>query len=309
MNWKIKAVAQRVLAALPPRFGSSLYYALQKTFGTVCSRGIDAFLDGKRIIDCIYRQGQSLDNKTCLEVGTGVSLQVPIALWLCGASQVTTVDVTHLLAEELVLADLDVIRNEQVAILDQFHEYRTIPGFTDRFHQLLEAEPSLDRLLNMIHTRYIAPANAACLDVPSETIDYHLSRVVFEHVPPEGIKAILREGKRVLKKGGLGIHGIDFSDHFSHFDRSISSINFLQFNDRQWARFSRGRFSYHNRLRVDDIAATLVECGMEIVSTNVDVDQDALRQLRGGFKVDGAFQCYSHEALATKVAWIVAKAV
>jgi hypothetical protein len=30
------------------------------------------------------------------------------------------------------------------------------------------------------------------------------------------------------------VHNIDFTDHFSHSDPSISSVNFLQFSESQW---------------------------------------------------------------------------
>ncbi|MFM6005613.1 MAG: methyltransferase domain-containing protein, partial [Sphaerospermopsis kisseleviana] len=93
-------------------------------------------------------------------------------------------------------------------------------------------------LLQFINVDYIAPGDASELSIPSNSIDFHTSYTVFEHIPPDIIKAIIKEGKRVLKSNGLFVHKIDYSDHFSHSDKSISAINFLQFSDSEWNRIA-----------------------------------------------------------------------
>ena len=65
-------------------------------------------------------------------------------------------------------------------------------------------------------------------------MDYHISTTVFEHIPRADIARILKEAKRILKKGGVAIHFIDLSDHFQHQDKSITRINFLRYSDEEW---------------------------------------------------------------------------
>ena len=48
---------------------------------------------------------------------------------------------------------------------------------------------------------------------------------------------------------------VDYSDHFSHSDQTISSINFLRYSDDEWQRYAGNRYMYMNRLRHDDVLA------------------------------------------------------
>ena len=48
------------------------------------------------------------------------------------------------------------------------------------------------------------------------------------------------------------INYIDYGDHFSHTDDSISSLNFLQYSTNEWSRYGDSKFIYMNRLRHDD---------------------------------------------------------
>jgi hypothetical protein len=67
-----------------------------------------------------------------------------------------------------------------------------------------------------------------------------------------GTEKIINEGNRILSEEGLFVHLIDCSDHFSHNDKSISRINFLQYNVTQWNKLAGNRYVYVNRLRHDD---------------------------------------------------------
>lgn len=72
---------------------------------------------------------------------------------------------------------------------------------------------------------YLAPADAANIDLPDKSVDCHISTTVFEHIPREDIKRVLKEAKRILKKDGVAIHFIDLSEHFQYKDKSITAIN------------------------------------------------------------------------------------
>jgi len=77
----------------------------------------------------------------------------------------------------------------------------------------------------------LSPGDAAETHFPDQCIDYHTSYAVFKHILKIVLKKILEEGNRIIKKHGFFVHNIDYSDHFSHSDKSISAINFLQYSD------------------------------------------------------------------------------
>lgn len=306
MNWKRKALYQNLVALLPAKLSYAVYYFIQRKFGDL--RTLDpkpSLLTGRKILDHIHRQGQTVQSKSFLEVGTGRRLNVPIALWLCGASRVITVDLNPYLKAELVREDVSYIKRHQSEIRGLFGKYAEEPVFQEQFQKLVRANDDFDSLLEMMHIQYVAPADATRLDLPSQSVDYHFSNVVLQYVPLDALKGLLREGKRLLRKDGLSIHFIDCSDNFMHSDEAISSINFLQFSERQWTKYAGNRYVWHNRLRVDDYPNLFAEAGLRIASINTHVDQRALEALRAGFPLDQRFKGHNAESIATDLAWIV----
>jgi hypothetical protein len=64
-----------------------------------------------------------------------------------------------------------------------------------------------------------------------------------------------------VRAGGLFVHFIDHSDHFSHSDATISPINFLKHCESDWQGYAGNRYMYMNRLRHDDMIELIRESG------------------------------------------------
>ncbi|MGR3302934.1 MAG: hypothetical protein ACUZ8I_10590 [Candidatus Scalindua sp.] len=71
-------------------------------------------------MDLIREQNQVMESKTFLEVGTGRRMNLPIALWLGGASKIITVDLNPYLKAELIFRDLAYMRNNQQKVKKLF---------------------------------------------------------------------------------------------------------------------------------------------------------------------------------------------
>jgi ubiquinone/menaquinone biosynthesis C-methylase UbiE len=145
--------------------------------------------------------------------------------------------------------------------------------------------------------RYIAPGDASNTGLSSESIDYHISNTVLEHIDRENIQKIMAEAKRVMKSDGLAIHFIDLSDHFQHQDSQINKINFLKYTEKEWLKIAGNNFAYCNRLR----SSAYLELfdGFEILKINREVDSESLQQLSSGiFAVDAEFKNMDGEDLA-----------
>lgn len=137
-----------------------------------------------------------------------------------------------------------------------------------------------------------------------------LQNAVFEHIPPAVLTGILNEGNRILHPEGLFFNRIDYTDHFSYSDKTISPINFLQYSDAEWEKYAGNRFMYMNRLRHDDFIALFESAGHAILATGPDVHEQSLALLRsGGVVVDERFGDKSEGILSIIGSWIFSRRV
>lgn len=302
MNWRIKALVQNTVALLPPRLANAAYYLLQRTLGSLRRpEPTSRIVAGVAMLSRLDRLGREADGAVFFELGTGHQLNLPIALWLGGASAVVTVDLNRYLKPALVRGDLQQIAAQHAQIRELFESHQ-VRLREDRLHELcrLAAGPaSFEQILVKLAIDYRAPCDARSLPLEPGRIDYFVSYNVLEHIPEQTIREILRDARRVLRPEGLMIHDIDLSDHFSHYDRSLSPINFLRFDERQWQRWAGNPFMYMNRLRADDFDALFAEEGLGTVLAERIQAPAAATALKEGLVVDRRFAGKSLETLTT----------
>jgi SAM-dependent methyltransferase len=308
MNWKLKAQLQNLIGILPEKLSYTYYYWLQRNFGSLRDTKLSPVSRLKAGIETckkIEQLGASPVDSVFLEISTGRRINAPLAFWLLGAKQIFTIDLNPYLKEELVKADLNYIVNNKNEIENLFEDkihYVRLDALID----FVESNQyTLKDLLAFLKISYVAPGDAQSLDINSQSIDFHTSYTVLEHIPPETIKAIIREGKRILKSDGLFVHKIDYTDHFSHSDKSISSINFLQFSDKEWQKVAGNRFMYMNRLRHDDLLEIFSDSQAEILLEENAWD-DSLLKILESIGLDQVYAHKSKEVLKITSSWIVA---
>ena len=159
----------------------------------------------------------------------------------------------------------------------------------------------------------MAPSDAAKTGLPDESVDYHVSNAVFEHIPLNILKDILKEGNRIVKKGGLFIHNIDYSDHFAYDDKNITAINFLRYSDEEWAKTAGNKHAYVNRLRHDDFISLFESAGHEFLQVETQKeDQQRVKELleQGNVQLNERFKLKTNEILSiTSGSFVSAKKV
>ena len=96
-------------------------------------------------------------------------------------------------------------------------------------------------------------------------------------------------------------HDIDMTDHFSHTDSRITSINFLKFSAKEWTKYSNNPFAYHNRLRIYDYSKIFQNTGFRIILQNNKIDEKAINTINRSFALDPNYQSRKIEDLVTKV--------
>lgn len=251
MNWQTKSAAFRVLSALP--LGSEIHYLAQRylvrSFPRPAAR-LDALWDkGAHFAEAFaqYGDGTDLSNATFLEVGAGRDLSVPIALRFLGIGRVVSIDVTR-------LAKLDLVRHSAVHMARRagvqrllLHSWKDVESFRVEYH---------------------APATLRSINLPDRSIDCICSNEVLEHVPPAQIEEIAAETCRLLARGGIAIHTVDYSDHYARSDRRIDRFNFLRYSDTEWKRHNSA-FQYVNRLRASDYVEIFARNGLRVLAESV----------------------------------------
>ncbi len=309
MHWKVKAAMQNAIAHLPPSLSYPTYYRMQRLIGGL--RTVDPedrLAAGVQTWRRIVEQGRDPIDRVFFEVGTGTTPIVPLAYWLMGAKRTVTVDVHPYLKGELVRESLEHMfanRQDVARLFGGLLQQKRIDALFDLRRS---GKFSLKRFLDLCCIDYVEPGDAARTGLPTRSIDFHTSYTVLEHIQPDVIAQILEEGNRIVRDDGLCVHQVDYSDHFSHSDLTISSINFLQYSDREWARYAGNRYMYMNRLRHDDMLALFQSAGYRILATTPAVD-DRARQLLGAgrLRLHEAFAAKSPEVLWIRAAWIVAQ--
>lgn len=285
MQWKLKALVQRNAARLPQSISNAVYFRLQRHCGNLRLKRIspvNRLSIGFEFCRQVAEHGRSIDGASILEVGTGWRLNVPIASWLCGADRITTVDLNRLLRPELIRSDLSFLVRNEAMILARFQprygdllqqsRWRALLDFASRSWELAE-------LCELLHLEYIAPGDASCIPLEPHSVDFHISSNTLEHIPADTLASIFSEAKRVARPGALLLHQVDHTDHFSHADRSLSPVNFLQYDDAKWNHYAGNRYAYVNRLREDDYLRIFRDCGLEVLATNSQPNDQVIQQL------------------------------
>ena len=145
--------------------------------------------------------------------------------------------------------------------------------------------------------------DARSTELNEQSIDFICSNNTFEHIPGEILFGIIKEFKRIIKRKGVMSHFIDLSDHFAHFDHTITIYNFLKYSDRRWQLIDNS-IQPQNRLRFKEYRNMYISLDIPITEEAIRPgDLDALAKV----EVHKVFDHFSPEELAISHGYIVSK--
>src|SRR5579875_3451202 len=305
-SWLLKAALQGAIAPLPARhhinrllqrhLTGSLALSSERFEAKLaqCARHLERF--------AAVRGGGALP-ATALEIGTGWQPIVPLGLALAGVREVTTFDVAPLLDRESVTRVLE----RYARALETGALASRLPSLErERARELLatgRAPTAAWELLAHAGVRaHVGTLAEAGLRPGS--IELIVSNNTLEHIPPAELADLFGELARLAAPGAVMDHFIDLSDHYAHFDRSLSELNFLRFPARTWRLFNN-RLHYQNRLRIGDYTALIERAGFRVVDQRLERgSEQALAQI----SLAPEFRHYRREELLVLRAWITARA-
>jgi SAM-dependent methyltransferase len=200
------------------------------------------------------------------------------------------------------------VNGEQERIKSIFNDLLNIDRFNLLSDYCKNKKVKKDDILKLCRIKYIAPCDASKVNLEKDSIDYHVSHTVYEHIPLSIIKNILEEGNRIIADDGLFINSIDYGDHFSYMDKKISIINFLQYDDTIWDKYAGNRYMYMNRARHDDFIELFKMVGHDFLEVELYKNKEAEEILRrGNFVVDKKFENKSKKILAITGSMFITK--
>ena len=123
---------------------------------------------------------------------------------------------------------------------------------------------TINQIKEKYSIQYIAPFNFLKTPFPENSFDACISTNTLEHIPKDEIVKIFKMLRLIIKPNGLISAIIDYSDHYSHTDDEISSLNFLKFSSNEFERYNH-KVHFQNRLRHYDYESIFEEIGFGII--------------------------------------------
>lgn len=207
MYWKLKAKIQNTVSLLPSSASYATYYWIQRHFGGLKKISpVSALTAGVEIWGRIKKLGSDPTGKVFLEIGTGRVPIIPVAYWLMGAKSIITIDLNPYMKADLLMGCLQYVIDSTEEIEKLFGSLLDSERLNDLLHFYKGTRFSMSSFLDFFRIKYIAPGNAAKTELNEQSVDFHTSYNVLEHIPPKVLKGIFEEGNRIISNNGLFIH-------------------------------------------------------------------------------------------------------
>ncbi len=296
MDWRLKGAIQKALSLLPG--GTALNSQLQLRLGDL--RNFDKNVDVKvagdwtTLMGYLRRAEVPVAGLDILEIGSGWHPALPLCFSLAGVRSCATYDIVRHMSPELTFRTLARLEAHLGAIAAAAGLNR---ARVDWAYAELKQARTLEKLLELARIRYVAPGDASQTGLPEASIDMVYSNSVLEHVHPSILPKLMVESMRILRPGGVAAHCVACNDHYAHFDRNISFVNFLRYGAGEWKLWNND-LNYQNRLRQSDFLRAASSAGLELVQTNTTIRR-GVKEALASMRVAPEFGHYSQEDLAT----------
>lgn len=301
MKFIYKAYLQGLLSLMPR--GERLNFLLQKYVTKTLPRDdasfVKEFAVAKEFFGTFtkYAQHTSTESASYYEFGAGQDLINPIGLSLLGMPKLYCIDIRELVCPQLLNDAVSRLYKLRAKIPFDYSLPGNMPSFTVLNYK--------DVLADYFRIFYEAPVDARHTAFQESMIDFCASNVTFEHISKHDIGEVLSECHRIVQKGGIMSCIIDYKDHWSYFDRSISIYNFLKYSPLQWRKYNPP-LHYQNRLRHKDYLDIISQTSFEVLEVNPLMPSDREMDLLKKLHIDAWFHDkYTIEELSIKGSQIV----
>lgn len=279
VNWRMKAAVFRVLDRIPK--GDAIHFLMQRhltgTYPRQLSPTSKIAVSPLRHVGVLTSAGIDISTARAFEFGAGWDLYNNLVYYCMGLNHQSLVDIRELAHADAINFVIDHLQKDPPSGATR------LPGQHIRQSHLKQD------LKELYGISYVAPADARATGLADASIDFISTTSVFEHVPSDALRDIVKECHRILKPSGIMSHIIDYSDHYAHSDGGISNFNYLRFSNEEWRQYNPS-IHYQNRLRRPDYEALFEAAGFSIESLSSWSESD---DVEIDFRVDQKFEKYS----------------
>jgi hypothetical protein len=256
MNWKKLLVKKAIVGRVP--FADKLREIRRRVFGYPPDiKKVELTIKRyERIKAGLDKLGSPIEGATILEIGSGWFPIIPILLARDGAKKVFMSDLN-------IHMD-DITFRETAAYLKHYFP-------NDDYIQKITNFSSLP-------IEYLAPFNVA--DLNDNSIDIITSNTVLEHILRSDIYNLFSSLRSKVSDYGSMVHLVDHSDHFEHFDKSISRIQFLTWNEEKHALINYLIKDGENRMRHQEYHQVFKDSGFDVINEEVDLHDETLERVK-----------------------------
>ena len=241
INWKLKALLYKIFDALKLK---GTFYLIQKYITKRSKIKIN------KIDRSWHFHSENIKKKKIgkiLEIGAGKSLaqNIYISYNFNNSIKQTVIDISEMLDFKLFNE-----ASKQVSNLLNLKNKGLVEN--------------LEQLKQLYNIDYKAPMKVEELEENENKYDMCISTTALEHFSVLDLKNYLKQLKKILSGETLISSAIDYSDHYSHTDSSISPLNYLKFTELEWKKYNNS-YLFQNRLRHQDYKKVFSEMDFEIL--------------------------------------------
>ena len=252
MKWKKLLVKKAIVGRIP--FADTLRIFKRKIFGyPPNANNMELTIKNyERIKSEIEKLKMPIKNSTILEIGSGWFPTIPILFARDGA-------------KKIIMSDLNIHMDEITFRETVAYLKKSFPD--DDYIQSLTGFASLP-------IDYLVPFNAS--NLKDKSLDVIVSNTVLEHIPKSDIYNLFASLRPKIADDGKMVHLVDHSDHFEHYDKSISRINFLTWSLERHALINYLIKDGENRMRHHEYHQLFMDSGYDVVNERIDLDEKTL---------------------------------
>ena len=307
-NWKVKAVVQKGISFLPMKEKINFWFQKNITKGVALT---DEHF-GYKITHAkdhlrFFKEYSNVKLNECnvLELGTGWYPIVPIALFLSDVNFINSLDLRNWMTKE----NFKMACNKFIDWRQRGKLQKVIQNINEEKWEIIKVlsndkQYDLEFMCQQINLkRWIGDARRT--EFNKNSIQFICSNNTIQHISKDILTDILKEFKRIISPEGVMSHFIDMTDHFAHFDKSISIYNFLRFSDQTWNLIDNS-IAPQNRMRFIDYKELYKKLSIPI--TYEEVTKGNIETLKE-IPLNPKFKRYRLEDLAISHGYIISKMI
>jgi SAM-dependent methyltransferase len=225
INWRLKSLIYWFLYYI---FFKKILFFIQKKITKRAYSSIGVMLYAYKLH---FNSLKKYKSKKILEFGAGKSLEQNIYLSIKFNNRI----------------------NQTVIDIDKMIDFNLLNFAKNQLQKKIKLSPKLKHIKNLkdlknfLNINYYAPINIIDLN-EKKNFDAIISTNVIEHISKTHFEIILEKFRKIVKNGGILSFLIDYSDHYSHTDKNISSTNFLKYSEQEFKKYNTPLL-FQNRLR------------------------------------------------------------